>query len=143
MPAEKAFVGMGADVSGTDIILSDLEKMVPTDTEVDEALQAGAEVVAESMKKFAPEKSGAMKKAIKPGNVRWGSKGRTITVGVHRRDIKLKNNEYYPAYVNYGHGGPRPAPPHPFIQPGYDTASDKAYTAIKQTVINQIKEKGL
>ena len=31
------------------------------------------------------------------------------------------DEDYYPAYVEYGHGGPGPAPAHPYIRPAYDT----------------------
>lgn len=52
-----------------------------------------------------------------------------ITIGVHRRD--WHKDDYYPAYVEFGHGGPRPAPPHPYIRPAYDAKADEAYDKIK------------
>ena len=136
---------MAITLSGTEVLLSDLEKMIPSDTNVDAALAEGAEVIAREMRQLAPVKSGKLKSAIKVGKVRTSKNGRTITIGVHRRDIDLtdKGGEYYPAYVEYGHGGPRPADPHPFIRPAFDLKKDEAWSIVKQAVIDQMNSKGL
>ena len=134
------------DMSGTDIFLRDLERMIPTDTDVDDALIAGAEPIKEEMVRIAPKgETGNLQRGIKVGGVRTSKNGRTVTVGVHRRDIDLsdKNGEYYPAFVEYGHGGPRPAPPHPFIRPAFDLKKDEAWNTVKQAVIDQMNSKGL
>jgi HK97 gp10 family phage protein len=132
---------MAITVSGTEVLLSDLERMIPSDTNVDAALAEGAEVIAREMRQLAPVKSGKLKSAIKVGKARNGRNGRQVTVGVHRRDFS--GDEYYPAYVEYGHGGPRPAPPHPFIRPAFDLKKDEAWNTVKQAVIDQMNAKGL
>lgn len=38
---------------------------------------------------------------------------------------------HYPAYVEFGHGGPGPAPAHPYIRPAYDVRQDEAYEIIR------------
>jgi HK97 gp10 family phage protein len=132
---------MAITVSGTEVLLSDLERMIPSDTNVDAALAEGAEVIAREMRQLAPVKSGKLKNAIKVGKARNGRNGRQVTVGIHRRDFS--GDEYYPAYVEYGHGGPRPAPPHPFIRPAFDLKKDEAWSIVKQAVIDQMNAKGL
>ena len=132
---------MAITLSGTEVLLSDLEKMIPSDTNVDAALAEGAEVIAREMRQLAPVKSGKLKSAIKVGKARNGRNGRQVTVGVHRRDFG--GDEYYPAYVEYGHGGPRPADPHPFIRPAFDLKKDEAWNTVKQAVIDQMNSKGL
>ena len=132
---------MAITLSGTEVFLSDLERMIPSDTNVDAALAEGAEVIAKEMRQLAPVKSGKLKSAIKVGKARNGRNGRQVTVGVHRRDFS--GDEYYPAYVEYGHGGPRPAPPHPFIRPAFDLKQDEAWNTVKQAVIDQMNSKGL
>ena len=68
--------------------------------------------------------------ALKVGSVRRSKKrGRHITIGVHRKD--WSHEDYYPAFVEYGHGGPAPAPAHPYIRPAYDTRVDEAYEIIR------------
>mgnify|MGYP001017948642 FL=1 len=132
---------MAITLSGTEVFLSDLEKMIPADTDVDAALAEGAEVIAREMRQLAPVKSGKLKSAIKVGKARNGRNGRQVTVGVHRRDFS--GDDYYPAYVEYGHGGPRPAPPHPFVRPAFDLKKDEAWNTVKQAVIDQMNAKGL
>ncbi len=132
---------MAITLSGTEVFLSDLERMIPSDTNVDAALAEGAEVIAKEMRQLAPVKSGKLKSAIKVGKARNGRNGRQVTVGVHRRDFS--GDEYYPAYVEYGHGGPRPAPPHPFVRPAFDLKKDEAWNTVKQAVIDQMNAKGL
>jgi len=134
------------DISGADVLLRDLENMIPSDTNVDDALKAGAEPIKEEMVRIAPVgETGNLKRAVKVGNVRTRKNGRTITIGIHRRDIDLsaKGGHYYPAYVEYGHGGPRPAPPHPFVRPAFDLKKDEAWSIVKQAVIDQMNAKGL
>jgi len=133
---------MGITISGTEVLLSTIESMIPSDTDVDEYLKKGAEIICEEMKTRAPVgKTGRLKAAIKVGEARNTKRGRTITVGIHRRDIDLtdKNGAYYPAFVEYGHGGVKPADPHPFIQPSFDLKKDEAWDAIKQAVIDDKK----
>ena len=132
---------MAITLSGTEVFLSDLERMIPSDTNVDAALAEGAEVIAKEMRQLAPVKSGKLKSAIKVGKARNGRNGRQVTVGVHRRDFS--GDDYYPAYVEYGHGGPRPADPHPFIRPAFDLKKDEAWNTVKQAVIDQMNSKGL
>ena len=127
---------MAITLSGTEVFLSDLEKMIPSDTNVDAALAEGAEVIAREMRQLAPVKSGKLKSAIKVGKARNGRNGRQVTVGIHRRDFS--GDDYYPAYVEYGHGGPRPAPPHPYIRPAFDLKKDEAWSIIKQAVIDKM-----
>ena len=49
---------------------------------------------------------------------------------MHRKD--WSHEDYYPAYVEYGHGGPAPAPAHPYIRPAYDTRADESYEIIRE-----------
>ena len=132
---------MAITLSGTEVFLSDLERMIPSDTNVDAALAEGAEVIAREMRQLAPVKSGKLKSAIKVGKARNGRNGRQVTVGIHRRDFS--GDDYYPAYVEYGHGGPRPADPHPSIRPAFDLKKDEAWNTVKQAVIDQMNAKGL
>lgn len=132
---------MSVSVSGTEVILADLEKMMNLGDEIDDALVAAAIPIAQKMKQLAPVKSGRLRGAIGIGAPRNGRRGRTVTVGIHKRDFG--DGEYYPAFVEYGHGGKRPAPPHPFIRPAYDLTKDEAWEAIKAAMKQKIVEKGL
>lgn len=71
--------------------------------------------------------SGVLHRSIRIGPVcKRRTSGKTITIGVHR-----KEKAYYATPVEYGHGGPAPAPAHPFIRPAYDVRQDEAYEIIR------------
>ena len=65
--------------------------------------------------------------------------GMQITIGVHRKD--WDGEEYYPAYVEYGHGGPGPAPAHPYVRPAFDTTQDQAFGIIRDGLANELRNK--
>lgn len=97
-------------------------------------LEAAAQPIHQQMKANATKdprrRSGDLHDALKVGSVRRSKKrGWHITIGVHRKD--WSHEDYYPAFVEYGHGGPAPAPAHPYIRPAYDTRVDEAYEIIR------------
>lgn len=81
--------------------------------------------------------SGKLHGALNIGKVKKRRNGgKHITIGVHRKD--WDGDAYYPAYVEYGHGGPGPAPAHPYIRPAYDTRQDEAYEIIREGLRNAL-----
>ena len=82
--------------------------------------------------------TGVLNRSIQIGKVRKRrASGKSITIGVHRKE----EGAYYATPVEYGHGGPAPAPAHPFIRPAYDTRQDEAYEIIRdglRDAINQL-----
>ena len=104
-------------------------------------LEQAAQPIHEQMKSNASSdpkiESGKLHDAINVGDVkRRRNGGQRITIGVHRKD--WDEEDYYPAYVEYGHGGPGPAPTHPYIRPAYDTRQDEAYEIIRDGLRNAI-----
>ena len=45
------------------------------------------------------------------------------------------------AYLLYGHGGPAPAPAHPFVRPAFDTRADEAFSEIKRVLRDELKNR--
>ena len=95
-------------------------------------LQAAAQPIHQQMKANASRNpkiiTGVLHDSIAIGNVRKRRySGKHITIGVHRKE----HGAYYATPVEYRHGGPAPAPPHPFIRPAYDTRADEAYQIIR------------
>ena len=81
-------------------------------------------------------RTGKLRAALGTGNA--GKKGSaSITIGVHRKD--WSGDEYYPAYVEFGHGGPRPAPPHPFVRPALDEKGEEAMNVLADKVAQALK----
>ena len=95
-------------------------------------LEAAAQPIHQQMKANASEDpqiiTGVLNRSIRIGPVKKRRKsGKSITIGVHRKE----EGAYYATPVEYGHGGPAPAPAHPFIRPAYDTRADEAYQIIR------------
>ena len=139
---------MALDVQGFQELAGQIEKMAnrlntneegaPTARRI---LKAAAVPIHEQMKANASSDpkiiSGALHTAINTGKVKKRRKGgQHITIGVHRKD--WNKADYYPAYVEYGHGGPGPAPAHPYIRPAYDTRQDEAYRIIRNGLLNEL-----
>ena len=63
--------------------------------------------------------------------------GKQITIGVHHSE----NGAYYANPVEFGHGGPAPAPAHPFVRPAFDTRADEAFSEIKRVLRDELKNR--
>jgi len=108
---------------------------------VNRALQAGAKPIEEQMLRNASSNpkiiTDALHSSIHTGSVkkrRMG--GKAITIGVHRKE----KGAFYATPVEYGHGGPAPAPAHPFVRPAFDTKAEEAYDAIKQVLRDELSK---
>ena len=128
---------MGFELHGVDGVIKDIEDLIPQDANIDKALRAGARFLRDMMKEMAPEgKTGDLKRAIKVGGIRWNRAGRTITIGIHRKDMP-QDKVFYPKYVEYGHGGKHPAKAHPFIRPAFDLWGDFAAQLVMKELERQ------
>ena len=130
---------MPLDTQGFDSLASDIAGMAGR-MDADGAgapvarriLEAAAQPIHQQMKANASKDpkiiTGVLNRSIRIGPVKKRRKsGKSITIGVHRKE----EGAYYATPVEYGHGGPAPAPAHPFIRPAYDTRADEAYEIIR------------
>ena len=106
---------------------------------VNRALQAGAKPIEEQMLRNASSNpkiiTDALHSSIHTGSVkkrRMGGKG--VTIGVHRKE----KGAFYATPVEYGHGGPAPAPAHPFVRPAFDTKVEEAYGIMKDILRDEL-----
>lgn len=143
---------MPMEVKGLDELMTDIAAMTAQlDMEkggsavANGILERAAVPVEEQMKANASRDpkiiSGDLHGAIHTGPVKKRRNGgKRITIGVHRKD--WNHEDYYPAFVEYGHGGPGPAPAHPYIRPAYDTTEDEAYEIIRDGLREAIDRHG-
>jgi len=106
---------------------------------VNRALKAGAVPIEEQMLQNASSDpkiiTGDLHGSIRTGRVRTKASGaKKITIGVHYKDRAA----YYANPVEFGHGGPAPAPAHPFVRPAFDTQSEVAYEEIKRVLRDEL-----
>jgi HK97 gp10 family phage protein len=107
-------------------------------------LQNAAQPILEQMLMNASSNpkviTGKLHGSIKIGRAdRHRRGGYSVTVGIHRSD----GGAAYGNPVEFGHGGPRPAPPHPFVRPAFDARVDEAYEKVKQQLIAALQARGL
>lgn len=141
---------MPIETKGFDELIGDITKManaLNTDSEGAPAarkiLQAAAVPIDAQMKANASSDpkiiTGKLRGAISTGKVKKHKRtGLHITIGVHRKD--WDDEDYYPAYVEYGHGGPGPAPMHPYVRPAFDTRQDEAFGIIRDGLLNELRK---
>ena len=105
-------------------------------------LQAGAVPVEQQMLANASSDpkiiTGALHGSIHTSKVKArGGGGKQVTIGVH---VKEKS-AYYSNPVEHGHGGPGPAPPHPFVRPAFDARAEDAYGEIRRVLEDEISKR--
>ena len=107
-------------------------------------LQSAAQPVLEQMIQNAStdpkRRTGKLLNSLRIGNVvkRRGG-GYRVTVGVHRKD----GGAEYTNPVEFGHGGPHPAPPHPFVRPAFDARQEEAFARMKELLRQALDSRGL
>ena len=133
---------MATELRGFDDLQDDLLNMaaaLENGTGVNRALKAGAVPIEQQMLHNASTDpkiiTGELYGSIRTGNVKGRKRGKRITIGVHHKD----NAAYFSNPLEFGHGGPAPAPAHPFVRPAFDTAADEAYTEIKRVLRDELK----
>lgn len=132
---------MATELRGFDDLQDDLLNMaaaLENGTGVNRALKAGAVPIEQQMLHNASTDpkiiTGELHGSIRTGNVKGGMRGKRITVGVHHKD----NAAYFSNPLEFGHGGPAPAPAHPFVRPAFDVKSDEAYEEIKRVLRDEL-----
>ena len=137
-------VEMPMELQGFDNLRDDMTNMAAAmefGAGVSRALEAGAVPIEQQMLHNASTDpkiiTGDLHDSIRTGNV--GKKrggGKRITIGVHYKD----KGAFYANPLEFGHGGPAPAPAHPFVRPAFDTRVEEAYDAIKQVLRDELSK---
>ena len=103
------------------------------------AIRSGASIVNKDAKQRVPVKTKALKKSL---GVRMKTYSRNgVIVGVVGPRVgfrtvgengRVNDPAKYAHLVELGHGGPRPAPPHPFLRPALETNRRRVFSQIKR-----------
>jgi len=133
---------MAIELRGFDDLRDDLINMAAALDQgqgVNRALQAGAVPIEEQMLHNASTDpkiiSGDLHDSIHTGSVKKKRDGgKRITIGVHHKE----RGAFYSNPLEFGHGGPAPAPAHPFVRPAFDVKSGEAFEEIKRVLRHEI-----
>ena len=133
---------MAIELRGFDDLKDDLINMAAALDQgpgVNRALHAGAAPIEAQMLHNASSDpkiiSGDLHGSIQTSTVKKNrSGGKRITIGVHHKE----NGAYYANAVEFGHGGPAPAPAHPFVRPAFDVKASEAFEEMKRVLRDEI-----
>jgi HK97 gp10 family phage protein len=69
------------------------------------------------------------------------------TIGIRKNGYRIKigvigNKAPHAHLVENGHGGPHPAPEHPFMAPAYEASKEEAYAIMREQLIAALFEGG-
>ena len=133
---------MAIELRGFDDLKDDLINMAAALDQgqgVNRALKAGAVPIEEQMLHNASTDpkiiTSDLYDSIRTGNIKKNrAGGKRITIGVHHKE----RGAFYSNPVEFGHGGPAPAPAHPFVRPAFDVKSGEAFEEIKRVLRHEI-----
>jgi len=127
---------MPVNTHGFDTLGYDLQKLLDMSPKaIKKALEAGAQPILSKIQANAPQgPTGRLKDAIKAGKVQKRGGSYFIKLGVI--DGKTAPHAHL---VEHGHGGPHPAPPHPFLRPAFDEAKDEGYALMRDTLADEMR----
>lgn len=117
---------------------------------VAEAVLEGAEIVAEAARAKAPVDSGDLRSGIK-ADMTWDRNAPVAWAGagfdkdMNNKFVKYSKTGkryYYPTAVEYGHGGPHPAPARPFMRPAADESRSKVRAVVKARISQAVGRAG-
>ena len=137
---------MGMQLNGADDLKNDLVTMAGAlgegGTVNARILKGAAQPILEQMIQNASSdprpRSGNLRGALRIKKAS-GRRGARVTIGVHAAE----GDAPYAHPVEFGHGGPHPAPPHPFVRPAFDTKAEEAYEEMKKLLNQALDKRGL
>ncbi len=129
---------MSVELSGFLELTDDIQRMADQFVDaggegLDKIIKAGAEVILEQAKVNAPVISGTLKNSLKIVMKKKGSRSKA------RIGVQKGSDGYYATFVEYGHKGPHPAGPHPFLAPAFDAKQEEAFGIIKQQLADKLR----
>lgn len=130
---------MGVEMTGFEELIGEIVRMgdqfVDAGVEgLNKIVKAGAEPILQQAITNAPVKSGTLKKSLKIVMRKKGTRSKA------RIGAQKGSDGFYATFVEYGHGGPRPAGPHPFLAPAYDAKQEEAFKIIKQELADKLRQ---
>lgn len=94
------------------------------------AAEAGAKVIRQEVEQRAPRDDGDLARSIGDRPVEAGA-----TSASHQVHVGI----FYALFVERGHGGPHPAPAHPFFRPAFDAKEQEARDKVLETLNDALK----
>ena len=124
-------INFNVDAIGMEDVVLYLDRMDLLPSRSMKALEKGAKILLDETRRVAPVREGELKKTIKIGHRRKRKPtGYQVAVGTFYPDAP------YAHLVEYGHGGPKPAPSHPYLQVAVDNVGDQVVGVITKEILD-------
>lgn len=145
----------GVHMLGFDDLLTDVNNMAQRLDDVktlQEIAKKGAEPILDELINTTPvgietgsKHPGKMLKAVATTDIKPVRGHGRVFMGPTRKALGVGNekNDYYPIFVEFGHGGPRPARAHPWMRPAFDTRADEAYQIVREELGKELDSRKL
>ena len=140
---------MGIKTKGFSDAANDLIKLSErvSNEGMNRALKAGAKIVFKEMRRQAridpKRRTGNLYKSIKTGKVlktvRHTQYATEKYIKIGTKEEALGGYAPHAHLVEYGHGGPAPAPPHPFVRPAFDRKEGEAFAEMRRVLGEEIR----
>lgn len=111
--------------------------------ELRKAVNKAATPIVKRAKQLVTRRSGLLKKSIAK-KVKTYSSGKVVAIIGSRREVAgfVDGKPHRPAYIAHlveeGHGGPRPAPPYPFLRPAFEATVRQSLNVMKESLTASI-----
>ena len=119
-------------LNSLDSYLGSIEDISPE--AIFKGLETGGQIVLEAVREKAPERTGRLKQALRLNRHMGSNPYVDVRVGQGKRA-----GARYWYLVEYGHGGPKPAPAHPFVEPATNAVREEAEQAIIDEIVRQLQ----
>lgn len=117
-------INMNVDAASLNDVVRRLDKLDVLPQYAQQAMQKGAEIVLEAAKARAPVRTGELKGALRIGRRKKTLDQYAVEVGTFYPDAAHAH------LIEHGHGGPKPAPAYPFLNPAAESVADEVADAI-------------
>jgi len=104
---------------------------------VKQAVNQAATPIRKQAQKNAPVgKTGNLKRNIIKKSKLYKNQAVVLSVvgGQYKKDPSEEGSANHAHLVEFGHGGPKPAPPHPFMRPAFDATKGKAEAKLRRAI---------
>lgn len=123
-------INFNVDAAGINDVVRQLDAVGNLGRQATKALNAGAEIVLRAAKESAPVRTGELKSALRVGRRKKTRDQYAVEVGTFYPDAAHTH------LVERGHGGPKPAPAHPFLEPAVERTEEAVIDAIMEELMN-------
>ena len=123
-------INFNVDAAGINDVVRQLDAVGNLGRQATKALNAGAEIVLRAAKESAPVRTGELKSDLRVGRRKKTRDQYAVEVGTFYPDAAHTH------LVERGHGGPKPAPAHPFLEPAVERTEEAVIDAIMEELMN-------